>query len=72
MHRGLWNMDHASFFSEATLIEIDVYTLCRLNDQNWLERVRVGRLKINLETSLMGQRLSPRQASLYGVAPEFA
>ena len=72
MHRGLWNMDHASFFSEATLIEIGVYTLCRLNDQNWLERVRVGRLKINLETSLMGQRLSTRQASLYGVAPEFA
>ena len=35
MHRGLWNMDHAyimfflesyaSFFSEATLIEIGVY-----------------------------------------------
>ena len=27
MHRGLWNMDHASFFSEATLIEIGVYFL---------------------------------------------
>ena len=27
MHRGLWNKDHASFFSEATLIEIGaVYT----------------------------------------------
>ena len=25
MHRGLWNTDHASFFSEATLIEIGVY-----------------------------------------------
>ena len=25
MHRGLWNVDHASFFSEATLIEIGVY-----------------------------------------------
>ena len=25
MHRGLWNMDHASLFSEATLIEIGVY-----------------------------------------------
>ena len=25
MHRGIWNMDHASFFSEATLIEIGVY-----------------------------------------------
>ena len=25
MHRGLWNMDHVSFFSEATLIEIGVY-----------------------------------------------
>ena len=25
MHRGLWNKDHASFFSEATLIEIGVY-----------------------------------------------
>ena len=24
MHRGLWNMDHASFFSEATLIQIGV------------------------------------------------
>ena len=24
MHRELWNMDHASFFSEATLIEIGV------------------------------------------------
>ena len=32
MHRGLWNMDHASFFSEATLIEIGlhVYTGIRL------------------------------------------
>ena len=27
MHRGLWNMDHASFFSEATLIEIGVYLM---------------------------------------------
>ena len=27
MHRGLWNMAHASFFSEATLIEIGVYVL---------------------------------------------
>ena len=27
MHRRLWNMDHASFFSEATLIEIGVYTV---------------------------------------------
>ena len=26
MHRALWNMDHASFFSEATLIEIGVYS----------------------------------------------
>ena len=26
MHRGLWNVDHASFFSEATLIEIGVYS----------------------------------------------
>ena len=26
MHRGLWNMDHASFLSEATLIEIGVYS----------------------------------------------
>ena len=25
MRRGLWNMDHASFFSEATFIEIGVY-----------------------------------------------
>ena len=25
MHRGLWNMDHASIFSEATLIDIGVY-----------------------------------------------
>ena len=25
MHRRLWNMDRASFFSEATLIEIGVY-----------------------------------------------
>ena len=25
MHRRLWNTDHASFFSEATLIEIGVY-----------------------------------------------
>ena len=25
MHRRLWNMDHASFFSEATLIQIGVY-----------------------------------------------
>ena len=25
MHRGLWNLDHASFFSEANLIEIGVY-----------------------------------------------
>ena len=25
MHRGLGNMDYASFFSEATLIEIGVY-----------------------------------------------
>ena len=24
--RGLWNVDHASFFSEATLIEIGVYS----------------------------------------------
>ena len=28
MHRGLWNVDHASFFSEATLIEIGVYSFC--------------------------------------------
>ena len=27
MHRGLWNVDHASFFSEATLIEIGVYSI---------------------------------------------
>ena len=26
MHRGLWNVDHASFFSEATLLEIGVYS----------------------------------------------
>ena len=26
MHRGLWNMDHASFFTEATLTEIGVYS----------------------------------------------
>ena len=26
MHRGLWNVDDASFFSEATLIEIGVYS----------------------------------------------
>ena len=25
MHRRLWNMDHASFFSEATLIEKGVF-----------------------------------------------
>ena len=25
MHRGLSDIDHASFFSEATLIEIGVY-----------------------------------------------
>ena len=28
MHRGLWNMDHASFFSEATLIDVGVSDLC--------------------------------------------
>ena len=27
MHRGLSNLDHASFFSEATLIEIGVYSI---------------------------------------------
>ena len=27
MHRGLWNMDRASFFSEATLIEIGVHSI---------------------------------------------
>ena len=25
MHRGLWNMDHASFLTEATFIEIGVW-----------------------------------------------
>ena len=28
MHRGLWNMNHASFFSEATLIDIGLSDLC--------------------------------------------
>ena len=31
MPRGLWNMDHASFFSEATLIEIGVYQRWRVH-----------------------------------------
>ena len=31
MHRGLWNTDHASFFSEATLIEIGVILLLITN-----------------------------------------
>ena len=33
MHHGLWNMDHASFFSEATLIEIGVYYL--FTEREW-------------------------------------
>ena len=28
MQRGLWNMDHASFFTEATFIDIGVYMWC--------------------------------------------
>ena len=37
MQRGLWNTDNASFFSEATLIEIGVYT-----SQLFLRRILSG------------------------------
>ena len=33
MYRGLWNMDHASFFTEATFIEIGVYTPVRVTSR---------------------------------------
>ena len=35
MDHGLWNMDHASFFSKATSIEIGVYGR-NFAFQNWL------------------------------------
>ena len=49
MHRRLWNVDHASFFSEATLIETGVYEFhSQWKSQQQMKEMTVCSITVNI------------------------
>ena len=58
MHRGLWNLDHASFFSEATLIEIGVYQATVTTKDNKPDEAYFGLSENTCQTRFVNHKTS--------------
>ena len=58
MYRGLWNLDHVSFFSEATLIEIGLYQATVITKDNKPDEAYVGLSENTFQTRFVNHKTS--------------